>query len=89
MFTVSEISQDEIDQNKFIQTKLVVYDKVYEHKYEFSVSTKFEPKIHVNAYRDYYTGALNRYLENMFEIQGLTYRAVVDETRIDMYGKQF
>lgn len=89
LFKVEEISEDEIEENKFIQTDLVVYDKVYEHEYSFSVSTGFEPNVHVNAYRDYYTGALNRYFENMYEIQGLTYRAIVDEARIDMYGKEF
>lgn len=68
IFTVDEIPEEEIEENKFIQTPLVVYDKVYEHTYSFSVSTGFPPNVHINAYRDYYTGALNRYLENMFEI---------------------
>ena len=54
------------------------------------MSTNFQPNVHPNAYRDYYTGALNRYLENMYEIQGLTYRAIVDgEIRKDMHGELF
>lgn len=59
-------------------TNFSLFDRVSNKSRSYEVATYFNPVAHPNAFRDYYTGALQRYIEMVYQTKGLMRRYFKD-----------